>query len=378
MEKIKVLQLHPDFNIRPLDIADLGEQIFKALPKESYETTNGFLTGKPKPGDKESVADRSIYFQFKSKQLKGLRLKAMWQLYQHIKQGQYDVVICNRFKPVIMLLFISRFLSIPLCIGVAHGFGDYDRSYRRKQVKRWVRDNWRFVGVSPAVKQHLLDLNSGFTENNTVAITNAIDVEQAVAIQLSKEDARTRLGLPLKQRLIGALGRLVPVKGHTYLIAAFAEIADDFPDTDLVLVGEGREREHLEQQIQTLGLSERVHLTGFVENALAYVQAFDIWTMPSLAEGLGLALLEGMTGSLPIIASDVPAMRPLIEGAGGIAVPPAKVPELKQALVSYLSLSEDELQKLGEQAYRYVLQHHSLLDFQQAYRQLIETNLPNC
>ena len=378
MEKIKVLQLHPDFNVRRLDISDLGEQIFKALPKENYETTNGFLTGKPKPGDKESVADRSIYFQFKSKQLKGLRLKAMWQLYQHIKQEQYDVVICNRFKPVIMLLFISRFLSIPLCIGVAHGFGDYDRSYRRKQVKRWVRDNWCFVGVSPAVKQHLLDLNSGFTENNTVAITNAIDVEQAVAIQLSKEDARTRLGLPLKQRLIGALGRLVPIKGHTYLIAAFAEIADDFPDTDLVLVGEGREREHLEQQIQTLGLSERVHLTGFVENALAYVQAFDIWTMPSLAEGLGLALLEGMTGSLPIIASNVPAMRPLIEGAGGIAVPPAKVPELKQALVSYLSLSEDELQKLGAQAYRYVVQHHSLLDFQQAYRQLIETNLPNC
>ena len=378
MEKIKVLQLHPDFNVRRLDISDLGEQIFKALPKESYETTNGFLTGKPKPSDKESAADRSIYFQFKSKQLKGLRLKAMWQLYQHIKQEQYDVVICNRFKPVIMLLFISRFLSIPLCIGVAHGFGDYDRSYRRKQVKRWVRDNWRFVGVSPAVKQYLLDLNSGFTENNTVAITNAIDVEQAVAIQLSKEDARTQLGLPLKQRLIGALGRLVPVKGHTYLIAAFAEIADDFPDTDLVLVGEGREREHLEQQIKALGLSERVHLTGFVENALAYVQAFDIWTMPSLAEGLGLALLEGMTGSLPIIASDVPAMRPLIEGAGGIAVPPAKVPELKQALVSYLRLPEAELQQLGAQAYRYVVQHHSLLDFQQAYRQLIETNLPNC
>lgn len=378
MEKIKVLQLHPDFNVRRLDISDLGEQIFKALPKESYETTNGFLTGKPKPGDKESVADRSIYFQFKSKQLKGLRLKAMWQLYQHIKQEQYDVVICNRFKPVIMLLFISRFLSIPLCIGVAHGFGDYDRSYRRKQVKRWVRNNWRFVGVSQAVKQHLLDLNSGFTESNTVAITNAIDVEQAVAIQLSKEDARTQLGLPLKQRLIGALGRLVPVKGHTYLIAAFAEIADDFPDTDLVLVGEGREREYLEQQIKALGLSERVYLTGFVENALAYVQAFDIWTMPSLAEGLGLALLEGMTGSLPIIASDVPAMRPLIEGAGGIAVPPAKVPELKQALVSYLRLSEAELQQLGAQAYRYVMQHHSLLDFQQAYRQLIETNLPNC
>ncbi|MBO6276924.1 MAG: glycosyltransferase, partial [Pseudomonas sp.] len=114
---------------------------------------------------------------------------------------------------------------------------------------------------------------------------------------------------------------------------------------------------------------------GFQENALQYVRAFDIWTMPSLAEGLGLALLEGMRGHLPVIASNVPAMLPLIEGAGGLAVKPSDVATLTAALDEYLALSDDALRAKGEQAFRYLQQNHDIEVFRQEYLDLIDSGL---
>jgi hypothetical protein len=135
----------------------------------------------------------------------------MWQLYKFCRAEKFDVVICNRFKPVNMMLTLNRWLKVPLCIGISHGFGEYDRFYRRRQTQRLIDRHWRFVGVSPAVKQYLLECDCGFTDQNTYAITNAIDIEQAEGLQHSREQARELLGIDSSVRLIGALGRLVPI-----------------------------------------------------------------------------------------------------------------------------------------------------------------------
>jgi glycosyltransferase involved in cell wall biosynthesis len=374
-QRIKVLQLQPDYNVKDHDFSDLAEQIVKCLPSERFEVVSAFLKGKPKHGQPISKADKSFYFEFNDGHLKGTRLRALWRLYKFCRDEKFDVVICNRFKPVNMMLTLNRWLKIPVCIGIAHGFGEYDRLYRRKQVKRMVNDSWRFVGVSPAVKDYLIGCRCGFTELNTVAITNAIDTDQAEKLQLAREEARRQLGLPDHARIIGALGRLVPVKGHIYLIKAFAKISTLFPDAHLSIIGGGREEEALSKEAERLGLSERIHLHGMLPDALKYVKAFDIWAMPSLREGLGLALLEGMSGKLPVIGSDIPAMAPLISGAGGITVPPADVENLSKALEAYLNFTDEQLRAKGEKAYKYLCAEHSITLFREQYLGLIERAL---
>lgn len=373
--RVKVLQLQPDYNVKSHDFADLAEQIVKALPSERYETVAAFLRGEPGVGQPVSRADRSVYFNFTDRQLKGMRLRAMWQLYRFCKTEGFDVVICNRFKPVNMLLQLNRWLRVPLCIGISHGFGEYDRYYRRRQASRLISAAWRFVGVSPAVKQYLLECDCGFTDSNTVAITNAIDIEQAEVLQLPREEARRQLGLDPRARMVGALGRLVPVKGQIYLVQAFARLKDKYPEAQLAIIGKGREEARLRSEGERLGLQGRMHLLGYRENALQFVRGFDIWTMPSLAEGLGLALLEGMSGHLPVIASDVPAMLPLIEGAGGIAIQPANVDSLEAALDEYLALSDEQLQDKGRQAFDYLRANHDIDTFRMQYLRLIEESL---
>ena len=118
-----------------------------------------------------------------------------------------------------------------------------------------------------------------------------------------------------------------------------------------------------------------MHFPGFIAGAKRYVRAFDLWAMPSLTEGLPLALLEGMIGHLPIIASDIPSMRFIIDGAGGIAVPSGDVDALAEALDTYLSLSDSELREHGEKVYAYLCTNHGIDEYRGKYLQLVEQAL---
>ena len=123
-------------------------------------------------------------------------------------------------------------------------------------------------------------------------------------------------------------------------------------------------------------MQERVHLCGTQPDAMRYVRAFDIFTMPSLQEGLGLALLEGMSGRLPVMGSDIPAMRPLLQGAGGRLFNPGDVASLTEQLRAGLADSEAERAAQGERAYRYLRREHDIDDFRRKYRELLEGDQP--
>ena len=94
MSRIKVLQLQPDYNVKAHDFADLAEQIVKSLPADRFEVVSAFLIGKPESGEPVSVSERSVYFDFTGKDLKGLRLNALWKLYRFCRDESFDVVIC--------------------------------------------------------------------------------------------------------------------------------------------------------------------------------------------------------------------------------------------------------------------------------------------
>jgi glycosyltransferase involved in cell wall biosynthesis len=375
--RIKLLQLLPDYHENSHNYSDLAEQIVASFQRDKYDVTTAFFRGKPEPGHPASHAERTVYFDLPENDLHGLRLRLAWHIFRFCRDEKFDVVICNRFKQVNLMMCLNRILKIPVCIGISHGFGEYDKLWRRKRAKRLIDGAWHFVGVSPAVRQYLLEKDCGFTEQNTVVITNAIDVERAESEQYPREEARARLNLPQGARIIGAAGRLVRIKGHEYLIRAFAGLCEKHHDAHLCIIGDGREEKALRALVAHYGIQDKVHLPGFVAGAKRYVRAFDVWTLPSLSEGLSLALLEGMIGHLPIIASDIPTMRFIVTGAGGIAVPPADADALAKALDSYLSLPPSELVAKGERAYAYLCENHRIEEYRNGYLTLVEKALNN-
>ena len=371
--RIKVLQLILECHDRSHDPEELAEQIVAAFPRNEFEVTSAYLLGEPIDGQPRSLAEHVQYFRFPETALKGLRLSVKRTLLDYCAQGKFDVVICHRYKPVSLMMSLNKRLRIPACIGVSHGFGEYKTLWRKLHARLHIDEKWHFVGVSGAVREHLMGQSCGFTKQNTTAISNAFDISTLENCLLSRDEARTQLDLPPDARIIGAIGRLVKVKGHIHLIRAFASVSARYPDAHLAIIGNGKENDSLRAEIQRLGQSQRIHLLGWRSRAKQFVRAFDIWAMPSLSEGFGLALLEGMCGKLPIIGSDIPAMAPMIRAAGGQCVPPADEQALATALTSYLDMTPKALNSLGEQAYHYAKENHGIDAYRSAYLDLVRT-----
>jgi len=372
---LKVLQLQTRYNAADTN-SDLGEQILQGLPAERFEVVNAYLEGRPADDAVDPPGRRQVFFEFSEKDMSGLRRKVQARLLAFCREERFDVVLLHRFKAVNLFMHLNKKLRIARCIGVSHGFGEYDRFYRRWQARRLIDECWRFVGVSPAVSDYLVSLRCGFTNANTVAITNALDIDLAESLQLSREQARQALALPSDALVVGAIGRLVPIKGHVHLIRAFSALSGEYSNVHLAIIGGGREEANLSALVAELGLQTRVHLCGTRPDAMRYVKAFDVFVMPSLQEGLGLALLEGMCGRLPVLGSDIPAMRPLLDGAGGRTFAPGDVPALTEQLRACLADSDETRAEHGERAYQYLRREHDINDFRNKYRALLEGDRP--
>lgn len=138
-----------------------------------------------------------------------------------------------------------------------------------------------------------------------------------------------------RKRLL-AVGRLHPVKGFDTLIEAFSRIAGLFPDWDLVILGEGAQREALSAQVEDAGLADRISLPGRVGNVGQWYQESDLYVLSSRIEGLSNTLLEAMASGVPVVACDCDTgPREIIrDGIDGTLVRPADDAE---ALAAHLS-----------------------------------------
>jgi GalNAc-alpha-(1->4)-GalNAc-alpha-(1->3)-diNAcBac-PP-undecaprenol alpha-1,4-N-acetyl-D-galactosaminyltransferase len=140
--------------------------------------------------------------------------------------------------------------------------------------------------------------------------------------------------LPANRHYIVNLARLVPVKNHKLLLDAFAQVADDFPDWDVVFIGDGPEHERLVAQRDSLHLTDRVHLVGRLQPPFATLKRADLFVTTSYVEGMSNAMMEAMACGLPVITTDYDGdPRDLIQhGTNGLIVPSDDAPALATAL----------------------------------------------
>lgn len=170
---------------------------------------------------------------------------------------------------------------------------------------RWLytRATRSIVTTGEALKAKLVRDN-GFPAQNIVSVPTGIDLARyaPVADQAAKELLRARLGLPREQMLIGIVATLRSWKGHRYLIEAFAQLKRD--DTHLVIVGDGPQRAALEDLIAAGHLAGRVTLAGNQSDVVPWLQALDVFALPSYAnEGVPQAILQAFACALPVVTT---------------------------------------------------------------------------
>ena len=365
--RLRVLQLQQKYYIRE---TDLHEEMIRGLPATDFEVTSAFMRDAPGADDIVSISEHSHYFGFTKKQMSGVRIKAMKALYDFCREKQFDVVVTHRYKVCDMMMTLNKWLKIPHCISVVHGFGEYDRFSRRLLNRLRTDERWKFVAVSEPVRKYLTGKGGGFSSENVVTINNAIDIDRTVSGLLSRHDARNHFGLADEHCVIGAIGRLTNVKGHIYLLRAFQRLSRVRDDLRLLIIGEGDKRAILEQYIAEHDLQGKVILPGHLESAYRFLPAFDVFTLPSLSEGLPLTILEAMAAKVTIVASDVGGVASVLAGLSPV-VPAKNVNELAGAIEVLVQLDRAERELIGLRLKERLESEYSIIGYRNQYRELI-------
>ena len=133
---------------------------------------------------------------------------------------------------------------------------------------------------------------------------NAIALGACAYSEALRQSTRQALGLFPTDTVIGHVGRLCAQKNQLRLLDIFVQVLRRCPDARLLLVGEGEDREALQEKIARLGIADRVCLTGVQEDVGAMLCAMDVMVFPSTHEGLPFALLEAQCCGLPVLCSD--------------------------------------------------------------------------
>ena len=138
-------------------------------------------------------------------------------------------------------------------------------------------------------------------------------------------------------RIVGAVGRLVDQKGFDYLLRAIPQVLERFPNTVFLIAGEGTERAKLEALSSELNIEKHVHFLGVRSDMPNVYASFDVFVLPSLNEGMPIALMEAMATARPVVATRVAAVPKLvIDGQTGLLIEPKNPGALSDAVCRLL------------------------------------------
>ncbi len=140
-----------------------------------------------------------------------------------------------------------------------------------------------------------------------------------------------------------ALGSLTPEKDHLTLIQAASRLVQDLPDLHWIIVGEGPMKERLQQRSRELGVEDRMHLVGGLEDPHQALAEADVFVLSSISEGFGSSVLAAMARGVPVVATRVGGVPDLLVNGSGMLVEPQN-PEALAASVR-LVLSDAVLRK---------------------------------
>jgi glycosyltransferase involved in cell wall biosynthesis len=295
--------------------------------------------------------------------------KADWcavrQIEEYIREDGIDLVHTHGYKADLygyLAAWRSRKLVVATChnwVGGTAALGIYNQM-DRMVLKRFDA----LAAVSGAVAQRLLD--SGVPAEKIRTIANGIDVwafERGQALPALSFSGG---------KVVGVVARLDLQKGFEYLLRALRELCHTFDALKVVLVGEGPDRQAIENMVQEYGLQSNVVLAGQQSDMPGVYAAMDIFVLPSLNEGLPMTVLEAMAASRPVVATRVGAIPTVIkDGENGLLVDPRDTAGLRNTIASLLS-DPNRCGRIGDKAHEWVRRNYTSEAMALKYRRLYD------
>lgn len=286
----------------------------------------------------------------------GLDRRVVPALVNLIRRERIDLVHSHLYHANFYGRLAARKAGIP---AVASIHNTYTKHKLHRQLANWylARHTAAIIAGSEEIKQDVVRYDF-VPESLIEVIPNSVDLARSHS-SLSREQARQRLSLPEGVLVLGTVGRLEEQKGHRFLIEALALLRQRGMDVCLLLIGDGREAPALKGLSASLGLEQRVMFLGTRSDLGDLFRAMDMFVMPSLWEGLSLAMLSAMAAGLPVVATSVGGVRQVLgDDEYGFTVPPGDATVLASRIEACLATPE-ELVRMGEKGRRQICENYS-------------------
>ncbi|MDD5130188.1 MAG: glycosyltransferase family 4 protein [Candidatus Omnitrophica bacterium] len=292
---------------------------------------------------------------------------SFWKLKRMIQQYNIDLIHSHSRTTQVLGAWLGRSLGKPHLF-TCHGF--FRPKLFRKIFGCWGQ---KIIAISQQVKEHLVT-DFELPADKIIVINNGIDTNNFGDFS-ARVNMRRDLGAK-NDFLVGIIARLSDVKGHIYLIRAMREVVKKIPNTKLLIVGQGKTKGVLIKETRDLGLMGHIIFIPEAKNTKDLLAAMDVFVMPSLQEGLGLALMEAMAQGVAPVGSAVGGIKTLIQDkVNGLLVAPADAAALAQAII--LLFGDPQLRgDLGSHAREFIINNFSkekmVRETQGVYQELLE------
>ena len=269
---------------------------------------------------------------------------------REIRSYRPDIVHTHLIHADLHGQLAARLAGVPAVSSVHGTHGFYEREPYRSAARIAGRWPALTIAISRHVGRFLEDVRLSRRESIRV-IPYGIDAGKWLASTSERASARAQLGLEPDDVALGVASRLVPHKGHSFLLRGHAAASGTVPRLQLLVARDGPLRPDLEREARDLGTGAR--FLGFVPDIRSFLNACDVLafpTQPEFGEGFGLAALEAMASACPVVATAVASLPEVVgEDEAGVLVDPADVGGLATALVR-LATSPQLRGELGERA----------------------------
>ncbi len=249
----------------------------------------------------------------------GFDLGLVPQLHSHIVQHQIEVLHCHQYTPYVYGLLGSLGTSARVILTEHGRFHPDPRKLKRVLLNplfSTMTDG--ITAISRATRKALIEIEN-FPARRIGVVYNGID-DTRYGLPPDRQ-LRQSLGIPEGSRLLGTVARMDANKNQRMMIKALNRVHASHPDTFLVIVGDGPEKELLEKLAVSLGVGSQVIFTGFREDTHRFYALMDIFLLTSFTEGTAMTLLEAMASGLPCVATDVGGNAEIVtDGETGLLV----------------------------------------------------------
>ena len=269
-------------------------------------------------------------------------LRATFAMYRLIKRGRPHIVHTHMAKAGTAGRLAARLAGVPIVVHTFHGhtfhsyWGPLKSAIFLRIEQALGRFTDRLIAVGEAQRADIARYGVAPLDK-IVTIPLGLEIEPMLEAEHDRGRLRAELGLNGRDKLVGIVARLVPIKAHEVFLEAAAQIRVQEPDTTFLIIGDGERRAELEGMARDLGLERSMRFLGWRGDMRQVYADLDVVALSSNNEGSPVALIEALAAARPVVATNVGGVPNVVaDGESGLLVPPRDPDALAAGIVTLL------------------------------------------